>query len=544
MVLRMARPVKRPTSSFIQFRRRIPRDVLPLARGRTIAVPVDGELVALTIGPKAVELNLSLRTRDPGEAKARQGAVLAHLEGVWKGLRDGPKPLTNKQVYALAGEVYRAWTEACEDDPGAAETWRRVKAENASARAGRLAPLVIGEDARRLASLEARFGRFADVTLGRHALTVDDDSRARLLLAVADAMDAAAVRLTANAGGDYSPDAYQARFPKVEAKPATPPPPPSGLTLTGMLAGWWEEGQKRNLSFSTYDSYAATVAKLRAFLGHDGAGRITPDDVLAFKDHRLQAVNPRTGKPVSPTTVKNNDLAGLKAVFAWAVGNRKLPANPAAGITVRAAKQVKTRSKGFTEAEAQSILAAARRYDNPNEGRQMVGAKRWIPWLMAYTGGRVGEFVQLRREDVRQEGGIWFVDITPTAGPVKDKEARRIALHPHLVEMGFVAFVQAAPAGRLFLRPSPGEDFPRGQWRGVKNRLRDFGREFVKDAAVRPNHGWRHRFKTVGRQAGIDSALLDAITGHAPRTVGDSYGDFPLNAQHHALSRMPRYPET
>lgn len=42
-----------------------------------------------------------------------------------------------------------------------------------------------------------------------------------------------------------------------------------------------------------------------------------------------EAVNSRTGK-----TVRGSDLAGLNVIFGWAVANRRLSSNPAAGITL------------------------------------------------------------------------------------------------------------------------------------------------------------------------------------------------------------------
>lgn len=313
--------------------------------------------------------------------------------------------------------------------------------------------------------------------------------------------------------------------------------------MAACLAGWWTEAKARNLSVSTYEGYAATVAKLQAFIGHDDATALTPDDIIRFKDFRLAAVNPRNGKLISAGTVKDSDLAALKAVFGWAAANRKLAINPAQGITLRVGKRFRTRSKGLSDIEANALLAAASSYHNKRERPKMVAAKRWVPWLCAYTGARVGELVQLRQQDVRLDGKVWTLNITPEAGTVKTAEARVIALHPHLLTMGFVRFAQAAPAGHLFLTLGKNGDV-RGPWRGVKNRLQEFARETVKDPAVAPNHGWRHRFKTVGRSADIDASLLDRITGHAAATVGDGYGDYGIDAQFRAISRMPAYPES
>ena len=47
------------------------------------------------------------------------------------------------------------------------------------------------------------------------------------------------------------------------------------------------------------------------------------EDVVRFKDAHLAEINPRTGKPVSPKTVNDSDLTGLKTLFGWAVQNRK-----------------------------------------------------------------------------------------------------------------------------------------------------------------------------------------------------------------------------
>jgi integrase len=167
-------------------------------------------------------------------------------------------------------------------------------------------------------------------------------------------------------------------------------------------------------------------------------------------------------------------------------------------------------------------------------------AKHWAPWLCAYTGARVGEIVQLRKHDVRLANGVWFITITPEAGTVKDKEAREVVLHAHLVALGFADFVQRSKPGYLFLNVAPGDDI-RGARRGVKNRLTDFAREIVKDLKVAPNHGWRHTFKTIGREAGIEDSVLDAICGHAPSSVGGAYGAVSIAAQARAFERFPRF---
>jgi integrase len=216
--------------------------------------------------------------------------------------------------------------------------------------------------------------------------------------------------------------------------------------------------------------------------------------------------------------------------------------NPARGITVTKAKPIKTRSKGFTDEEAAAVLAHALAYKRaPQEHPKTFAAKRWVPWLCGYTGARVGEIVQLRKEDVRHEGQMVVITITPEAGTVKDKDMREVPLHPHLSELGFGSFVERAPSGYLFLRTSVDGGSIRGRWRAIKNRVTEFVREVVTDPRVAPNHGWRHRFRTVGRSVDIQEAVLDAIDGHAARTTGEEYGEVPLVTKAQAVAKMPRY---
>lgn len=254
--------------------------------------------------------------------------------------------------------------------------------------------------------------------------------------------------------------------------------------------------------------------------------------------NRLSSINPRTKKPLSPKTVKDSDLSGLKSVFRWAVTNRKMASNPATGITIKVGKRRRLRDSWFGAEEIRAILGASLRLERgPKEPPQRHAGKGWVPWLCAYTGARLGEMVQLRKQDVRHDGERWVITITPEAGTVKDKERREVPLHPHLVELGFPAFVQGAADGHLFMWSGSG----RAAWRTAKNRITEFVRKVVPDPNVAPNHAWRHTFKTIGSEVGIQDKVLDAFCGHDPRTVGEAYGGVTLLAKARAMEAFPRF---
>jgi len=343
-----------------------------------------------------------------------------------------------------------------------------------------------------------------------------------------------------NAEGDYSSDPKAARFPEWQASTAPKPTMRPAVSLTGLVEAWWTEAKATGRKLSTYESYSRTFAVFSDFLGHNDAATVTREDVVRFKDHRLASINPRNGRPISPRTVKDTDLAGLKSVFRWAVDNGKLGANPAERVRIQKLKSG-PRRRGFTDAEASAILAASSRVNADSRERpETIAAKRWVPWLLAYTGARVGEIGQIRKEDVKKIGDFWTLTITPEAGPVKTDKPRTVVLHPHLEELGFPQFAKAARSGPLFIHLGPRGNVV-GPLKGLKNRLREFVRAIVADTAVDPNHGWRHRFKTVCREADVDAGIRDHIQGHRPRTVGEHYGETPLKAQATQIAKLPRY---
>ena len=491
MVLSMSRPWKHPKTGVYYYRKVVPEAMR--------------QLVGL------VEVRRTLGTKDPRQAALRFTEVAATMAAEWEALRRGPS----------LPDLARSFVQQLHDPASLAEDLLEVDLRAAGAMDERELPLDWEPPrtpaTQRAASRVIERRGLASWIEGHSPHQLSQGQLARLM----EAVESALLRPDSSPANDDSPA------------------PTPTVTLTGILEGWWKEAKATGRKPSTHESYRNTIAGLVTFLGHDDAEQVTPEDIVRFKDHRLASINPRNGKPISAKTVKDSDLAGLKTLFGWAVSNRKLTTNPVTGITIKLGKPQKLRSKGLMEDEAKAILSAALKVTRGGESAGTFAAKRWVPWLAAYTGARVGELAQLRKQDVRQEGEHWTIRLTPEAGTIKTNEARTVVLHPHLVELGFPAFAEAAPAGHLFLKPNKSGDVL-GPLQGLKNRLSEFVRGIVKDPNVAPMHGFRHRFKTVGMDAGVPTRILDAIQGHAARTAGDSYGDVTVKAMAMAMERVPR----
>lgn len=271
----------------------------------------------------------------------------------------------------------------------------------------------------------------------------------------------------------------------------------------------------------------------------DDARRLTPEELIAWRDEKLTTL--------AAKTVKDVWLASVKSVLQRAVDDRKLESNPAAVVKLKAESPPRLRSKGFSDGEAVQILQACRDYapvarENARtmESKHITAAKRWGPWLCAFTGARVTEIMQLRKSDVRQEDGIHYLHITPDAGSVKNRAYRDVPLHPQLVELGFLEFVAASNIDPLFY--SSKADPTKRPAEVSSNRLSTWLRSSgLIPEGVAPNHGWRHRFKTQSRDLSLDPHVVDAIQGHAGHTASDGYGDVSLRAKKGAIDRLPPY---
>lgn len=308
----------------------------------------------------------------------------------------------------------------------------------------------------------------------------------------------------------------------------------------------------------TFDAYAASqgltpgvrdewrryVARLVDWLGHDDAARLTSSELRTWRDELL-AENTRKGTLRDPVTVRDKYITSVRATLNWAVEEQLLADNPARGVTVRIPKKPKRRERSFTAEEAHAILSATLREPPARLSAAHARARRWIPWLCAYTGARVNEFSQLRCEDVFQEAGVWVVKITPDAGSVKNMEARVVPLHMHLIEQRFPQLVASLGEGPIFYDPSAQRVDNEGSrhFKKVGERLAKWVREEVgiADPDIQPNHAWRHTFKSMSYDVGIEERLVDAIQGHSPKTTGRAYGTASLAAKAEAINKIPYF---
>ena len=510
MVFAMARPTTRRTSSIPQFRKATPVDILPLANGKKVLLKLPAEVpgepdvsVETKIGK---EITFSLRTHDPVLAKQRHAAALVQLETHFKALRSGSKWLNHRERVAFGGLIYQEFVKSFGNFPGEPEIWELVKEAHEKA-------LSTPE------RTEAWFGPYVDQVALSKGFVPDAETRVVLVKEAARAMIEAAQRLKQHAEGDYRPDAVEARFPSWEA----PKPLASAVSFDDVFDRWQKE---RKPSASTISTWRGCVDGFVAHLGHDDMSRVSRADVVAWKDSLVD-------RGLSPKTISGGHLATLNTLYRYAVENGLVSANSAEGVKLQQKRRAGTSQLPYDDLEVVRILEHSRLETLPY--------RRWIPWLLALSGARVGEVAQLWGSRIKVLDGIPSMHIAPAedGGSLKNEGSERtIPLHPAIVDQGFLDFVASRGDGPLFYqRRASGKKHPS---KGVANHLASWIRTLgFTEKRKAPNHAFRHYFKSACMRADIQDSLADAIQGHrGNRGEADRYRHAGLATMADAIARL------
>ena len=529
-----------------QFLMRVPQRVLPKVRGKTIPIsfpPSDREGPALVSTKIGTFAKFSLRTRNLDTAKARASLAQFELQRLFNAVGRGATTISQRQTVALAGCVYKLFSETFGENPGKPEKWAAWKAFNRAAGEGRIisalpirpeaidetnaakdrfgSDLTAGINAlprnETLEGLESRFGEITNWVLSHHDLEVDDETRKSLLIEVFKAAQDAGYRLKRQAAGDYSPDPKEQRFPPFEKQPQ--------LTLSEMFERWKSEVKP---SPSTVMTWRGVINNLATYLGHENVRTITEIDIINWKDALV-------GKGLKGKTIKDSYLGSLRAIFNFAADNKLISRNPVENVKVAYRKNAEERQLPYDNEEVAKLLSLAQQQTNP--------ARRWLPWLAALTGARIGELAQLWAEEIKFEDGVHFMQIkaAPDGGSIKTSSSeRKVPLHPALIAGGFLEFVKAQGVGPLFYRRSSGDPNKRHASKGVSNHLAHWIREQgFRDPRKAPNHALRHWWKTTALNVGLQDSLAHDLQGHSDNSLASTCRHFSLPALARGVAAIP-----
>lgn len=282
-------------------------------------------------------------------------------------------------------------------------------------------------------------------------------------------------------------------------------------------------------------SYKAAMLKLPSVirLPHKYRGLTVPELLeLGEKQPELERLSART--------VNDKALGAVGAVLSWGEDNGYLENNPARRVKVGLG--VEDKAHGPYSIEDLNLIF---RFPVYTEGERPKGgggeAAKWLPLLALFTGARLQELGRLRVEDVRQEWGVLFFDLT-SAGTKTESAKRHVPVHPELVRLGFLTYLEErkkAGGGPLFPALKSGQDSPTEGWSKWWGR---YARKHGITDKRKVFHSFRHLVKDGLRNNGVDPILTDVLQGHVVPGVGKKYGDgYSLKVRAEALAKL-QYP--
>lgn len=295
---------------------------------------------------------------------------------------------------------------------------------------------------------------------------------------------------------------------------------------------WSNSGSRRE---TTHNDYWKVLRSFADFLKRKELTAVLRLDVIAFRDYLL-------ANSQSATTVSRK-IGILKTLFRVAIDYERLAANPADNVRVVSGQQPKPRI-AFTVDDLNRIFHSpvyTERFRPKGGGGE---ACYWLPLLALFTGCRVEELAQLLVDDIHHEEGLGhYLNITDEAAHSKLKNAssrRRLPLHSALLDCGFLDYVESARPRRFVfpgLKPNPRDKL--GGY--FSNWFSGYLRHQVGITDKRKVlHSFRHSFKDICRNVGIDEAVHDALTGHTAPGAGRKYGNeqYPLPPLFDAMERF------
>lgn len=345
-------------------------------------------------------------------------------------------------------------------------------------------------------------------------------------------------------------------YAKSKGLDSLPDEKPQSLTFADLFSRYKDHVQRHEplRAERRIIAYTTSANRFIEFIGQRAVKDITVTDLADFrslieklpsrpsKAIRLMPLHRQVdaeGRKISPTRVENI-LKELSSIFRVAVEDGKLAENPLTNLKKRKVVAGPTVVRSFSQNEIHRIFSLP---VFNGEATPHSAMAYWIPIILYYSGARVEEIAQLRRGDIVEEDGIPCFRLAMGEGQsIKMGNLRQFPIHSHLIELGFLDFVQSQTY-QLFVDKSEVNgkySYNYARWWG--NYIREHG---LTREGIKPTHSFRHSLVTLFRDLNIREEIQDSILGHNENSpdrakASHGYGEKSVEAQRNAIEQIPR----
>ena len=271
-------------------------------------------------------------------------------------------------------------------------------------------------------------------------------------------------------------------------------------------------------------------------IGDTGVSNINYDHVRKYKE-KLCQLPPNINKirqykgldidtiielrpsPMAVNTI-NKNLNRMSSLFKWSVKHGYMSLNFAESIQLKKAKRQDEERAIYTQEELEMIFST----EIYTQHKYKHAYQFWLPLLGLFTGARLNELCQLYLNDVRQQEGVWIIDINDDSKDkrLKSRSSKRIvALHPTLLSLGFTEFVTRLKINnneRLFPELKKRRD---GYAQDASKWFARFRRKI--GVSGKDFHSFRHTLSNNLHEHGVSLDIVGEIVGHDNGRVTKRY---------------------
>jgi|GEM_PF-4729918 len=353
--------------------------------------------------------------------------------------------------------------------------------------------------------------------------------------------------------------------PDVDPLFAANPPLPGPVARTlGQLIDKFNEVREEGWSASTRKNYIIITRVLEDICGRQTPVKDIDRDfcrnvraILTDLPANYQKFPSTKGKPIgdaieigaamnlpkiSPATVKSH-LNKLGAIVRFGRDEGWIVGNPMANVEVHDPVHPSEKRDPFSIAHLEAIFSTEPWNGAPPLPSALRPSRYWVPLIALYSGARLTDICGQRLDEVIVEEGIPVFNFVhrPGVRRIKGGRSRKVPVHPELIALGFLEYVEAANRSGQQILFNDCKPDTLLKWGDATSKW--FARK-IKGIGVRGRsltmHSFRHSFEDALRRAEIhDTPIGNAITGRSSAGVSKNYGSkYPVQQLQDAIAKV------
>jgi integrase len=239
--------------------------------------------------------------------------------------------------------------------------------------------------------------------------------------------------------------------------------------------------------------------------------KLPPNIYKKYPGQTIQQI--LTVKDLVPMSTKsvNKHISRLGALLIYCLDEGMITTNPASGLKIVEKKRADEERNAYSEEDIKNIVSKLPLMPSKPE-------RYWIPFIGMYSGMRLNEICQLYVSDIINFDGLWCFSVNADKDKrlKNDASERVIPIHPKLIELGLIKYVEGLKADNV---PRLWMNLEWTELTGYGNSFckwyQRFNRLHITSDPKKVFHSFRHTVTDTLKQASIIETVIAELVGHS-----------------------------